>query len=410
MRRYLADKLEGFAGKLRGPQREGAGTPASHDQETEPTQTALELLYGLLARLLEEPDSAEPFVLLLREVENRTGAAASAIFAITESTVAEEPFACANSADRERLAELLRRHAGKLDASGQTTLREPLAPERHDLQLVLVSRYGPDRNGAVVMLENPAGKGLTPREAALLDTLVQGIANALSSTRRAQMKRRRDRYDERAAISRELHDSLAQSLSYLKIQASRLQSVLGDVSAPGQTDRADEQSIVQELRANLNVAYRQLRELMTTFRLTMNGRNLGLALEESVEEFEKRSGIVFDLDNRLASDQLPVSAEMQVLHIIREALSNVVRHSHAKHARILLDHSTDETIMLTVEDDGIGIDTTHRQNQHDGLLIMQERAHSLGGDIRVQDRPGGGVRLEVTFAKRNDSPTPAGWP
>jgi two-component system nitrate/nitrite sensor histidine kinase NarX len=100
---------------------------------------------------------------------------------------------------------------------------------------------------------------------------------------------------------------------------------------------------------------RQVRELITSARLTMDGRSLRQALADSVAEFSRRCIIVFELDNRLADDALSPETELQILQIMREALANAVRHSHARHVRIELRQTQDGEVSVSVEDDGIGL-------------------------------------------------------
>ena len=112
------------------------------------------------------------------------------------------------------------------------------------------------------------------------------VAGILRSAEQSRQKLRHAQCEERAAIARELHDSLAQSLSYLKVQASLLQSALS--TPPDTISRGSISGPVKELRDTLNIAYRQLRDLITTFRVTMHGKTFAQALEDSVEELERR--------------------------------------------------------------------------------------------------------------------------
>jgi two-component system nitrate/nitrite sensor histidine kinase NarX len=204
--------------------------------------------------------------------------------------------------------------------------------------------------------------------------------------------------EERAVIGRELHDSLAQSLSYLKIQTGRLQSLLHSNEHDPSLDHKEAEAVLQELRTSLNLAYGQLRELITTFRLTMDGRALGQALKDSVEEFEARSSVAFSLDNRVADGLLSVDEEMHVLQIVRECVCNVVRHAQARRAEVSLRIDDMGTVSITVDDDGVGMDAPRSPDQHYGMAIMQQRAHTLGGEMRALRSPTGGTRVRVSFA------------
>ena len=217
------------------------------------------------------------------------------------------------------------------------------------------------------------------------------LAVILANLALARVQRRHDLYDERAAISRELHDSLAQSLTYLKIQATRLQAALTEAE---NTQKANE--VLDELKKNLNSAYRQLRELMTTFRLTMHGKSFKMAVRDSIDEFNKYNNIAFDLNDNCPPDLLSVDEEMQILQIIRESLYNIVRHSQARHASVSLLYNEPQ-LDIQIQDDGVGFDLEAEHQRHHGLIIMQERAFSLNGQLKLSGAPGQGTLIRITF-------------
>jgi len=217
------------------------------------------------------------------------------------------------------------------------------------------------------------------------------LAVILGNLALAQVQRRHDLYDERAAISRELHDSLAQSLTYLKIQATRLQMALTEAE---NSQKAGE--VLEELKKNLNSAYRQLRELMTTFRLTMHGKSFKMAVQDSIDEFNKYNNIAFDLNDNCPPDILSVDEEMQILQIIRESLYNIVRHSQAQHASVSLVFNEPE-LVIQIQDDGVGFDLEAEHQRHHGLIIMQERAFRLNGQLKLSGAPGEGTLISITF-------------
>lgn len=198
--------------------------------------------------------------------------------------------------------------------------------------------------------------------------------------------------EERSAIARELHDSLAQSLSFMKIQMARLQSK--------QKDEEKVDSIIQELREGLDNAYRELRELLTTFRVHMDLRGLGYAVQSAIDEFSQRSDIAITLDNRLVNCRLTVNEEFHILHVVREALSNIVRHSEAQHVSILMLKKSNGSVELTIDDDGVGLATASSTYDHHGQAIMKERALNLGGKVDVMNRRHGGARVRLVFTPK----------
>jgi two-component system nitrate/nitrite sensor histidine kinase NarX len=220
-------------------------------------------------------------------------------------------------------------------------------------------------------------------------------------------------HEERSILARELHDSLAQSLSYLKIQAARLDVALRDASAQTSADndlspragrRADYEGaspteILAELRTGISSAYRQLRELLTTFRLKMVGRGLADALADTAQEFRARSHLDITLDDRLPIGLLSPNEEVHVLQITREALSNVVRHARAQRCRVSLAAHADR-VEIIITDDGIGLRGDRGGHGHYGMTIMRERAASLGGWLEIDSPPSGGLRVRVGFPPR----------
>jgi two-component system nitrate/nitrite sensor histidine kinase NarX len=219
------------------------------------------------------------------------------------------------------------------------------------------------------------------------------VGASITLSRRGEETRRLALLEERNAIARELHDSLAQSLSYMKIQASRLHAALH--AADGDPDQ-----VLGELRDGISSAYRQLRELLSTFRLQMDGRGLAQALDDTVREFRERERLPVTLNYAMGGCRLNPNAEIHVLQVIREALSNIVHHAAAQRATVDLHYSrAEERVQVLIEDDGIGIRPQQADRAHHyGLTIMEERARSLGGRIAVEARPGGGTRVVLTFA------------
>lgn len=232
---------------------------------------------------------------------------------------------------------------------------------------------------------------LDPWAEQVLRSATETLAAAMSLAASEEDQRRILLMQERAVIARELHDSLAQSLSYLKIQVSRLDSLLAR-----DADKAEITSIIDDLREGLNSAYRQLRELLTTFRLRIEGRGFGAAINTAVSEFSSR-GIDIQLDFRISHCAIAANEEIHALQIVREALSNVVRHARATTARVSLRQRADGRVEIIVEDDGVGMSQQTDKRQHHGLVIMRERAATLGGRIEWAQATPHGTRVTLDF-------------
>jgi two-component system NarL family sensor kinase len=96
---------------------------------------------------------------------------------------------------------------------------------------------------------------------------------------------------------------------------------------------------------------------------------------------------------------LPLAVQAGLYRIAQEALSNVERHAWAAHALLHLETSP-EAVTLSVKDDGQGFDPEHIPAGRFGLVGLNERAHLLGGQLRLESRPGRGAYLEVTVPLR----------
>jgi len=261
-----------------------------------------------------------------------------------------------------------------------------------------------DQHFGVLLVDLEDGEALPPWQERLLATLAGHIGTALNIQHRMRESRRLVLHEERGIIARELHDSLAQSLSYLKIQATRLAAALEMTD-----DRQQARTVLAELREGISSAYRQLRELLTTFRLKMDDRGLGRALEDTVAEYDQRSNVHIHLENRLTSTLLTPNEEIHVLQIVREALSNVVRHARAAHAWVTLRRHGAE-VEVEVRDDGRGFTTPSGTARHYGMTIMRERALSLGGELIFESPPGGGSRVRMHFRHRSAGAAEANEP
>ncbi|MDO9636040.1 MAG: histidine kinase, partial [Thiobacillus sp.] len=281
----------------------------------------------------------------------------------------------------------------------QTLAVHPLHDGRRVLSLPLKDtehQYG------VLQLEMPPGKELAPWQTQLLDALSRHIGIAIGTARRSEQSRRVSLLEERAALARDLHDSLAQSLAYMKIQVSRLKPLVDRADAG-----AEAAEVLAELREGLNSAYRQLRELLTTFRLRIEGEGLAAALQTTVAEFSNRGGIPVTLDAHLAGCTLSANEEIHALQIIREALSNVLNHARAHKAEVRVVCNGDGSVSASVTDDGLGIRQA-ADTHHYGMTIMDERAKNLGGQLTVENLPALGTRVTLHFkpGAAHDAPIP----
>ncbi|WP_198665432.1 sensor histidine kinase [Paraburkholderia kururiensis] len=188
---------------------------------------------------------------------------------------------------------------------------------------------------------------------------------------------------ETEALTRELHDSVAQQLGFLSLLVARL---------PQQGLRND--PLLAEIRAMTTRLQRQVRELITSARLTLDGRSLQQALADSIVEFSRRCGVVLELDNRLPHLRLEPGVELHIVQIVREALSNVVRHAQADHAWVVL-RDGEGGFHVSVMDDGVGLGCASVGENHYGLTILQERAQAIGATLELGSGANGGTCVSL---------------
>ena len=200
--------------------------------------------------------------------------------------------------------------------------------------------------------------------------------------------------EERATIARELHDSLAQSLSYLKIQVTLLKRVIGKL--PEQKHREQSEQIASEIGNGLADAYTQLRELLTTFRLSIKEGNFGDALSTMLEQLSERTDAKINLTNNLSSIELDAHSQVHLLQLIREATINAIKHANAD----LIDVcciDEDGEVLVVIKDNGDGFDLGSSRMNHYGMSIMQERAARLNGDLTIESAQGEGCTVILKY-------------
>lgn len=260
-----------------------------------------------------------------------------------------------------------------------------------------VCRY-PIRSQGFVMGEIRAHCDVAPTPAGWEDDLIRALADLIGSALVLRRQREQDNqlllFNERNTIARELHDSLAQSLSFMKLQISRLQALI----LQGKDCHAVE-AVAEELRTGINDAYAQLRELLTTFRLDIGAGGLSAALQAAVQEFSRRSNLDIHLQADALATSLSDQEKVHMVQIMREALANCVRHAEAIRVEVVMRQAGDE-VELIVDDDGCGLCGPAPGLPQHGIAIMQERARSIGGTLLLEPRQPRGTRVHLRFRPR----------
>lgn len=243
-----------------------------------------------------------------------------------------------------------------------------------------------------------------PEEVALLfRSIGEHLGMALENARLKRENLRIVLTSERQMMAAEVHDSLAQTLAYMKMRMS----LLNDAIAEQELDLSAKYA--GDVSQALDDAYAHLRELLVQFRSRMDPMGLEHALNGLACGFKERTGIVLHYENKLTDLRLAPEQESQVFHILQEALANVARHSGASRAIMTLEAAGDYYV-ATVEDNGkggqgffaianrVGGFSEHPGlRDHFGLTIMRERAQKIGGRLEVVNLPQGGFRVRLSF-------------
>ena len=237
-------------------------------------------------------------------------------------------------------------------------------------------------------------RSLSDDDRALLETISSHLAGAIEGLRAAALQRETAVAEERSFIARELHDSIAQSLAFLKIQLGLLRN---DIKS---TDAARIDRTLGELDAGVHESLGDVRELLVHFRTRTNTEDIAPALKTTLQKFEHQTGLATHLDIEGDGMPLPADVQVQVLHVVQEALSNVRKHAQARAVWVEVQQTPQWRV--EVRDDGCGFDPDGAgpDETHVGLRIMRERANNIGATVEVASVPGSGTCVVLKLPER----------
>ena len=197
------------------------------------------------------------------------------------------------------------------------------------------------------------------------------------------------REEERAHISRSIHDDIGQLLSGLKMDLAWLKRRLN----PEQEPLLDKTEAMSRL---IDAAVGAVRQISTELRPgILDDLGLEAAVEWQLQEFQRRTDISCTFRSDIEEDALDVERTTTAFRILQEALTNVVRHAQARRVEVVLTGNANKVTML-VRDDGRGIIASERDHPRSiGLLGMRERARMQGGTLEVQGVAGKGTTVTL---------------
>ena len=249
---------------------------------------------------------------------------------------------------------------------------------------------------------------LSPATEGMLRLIGQLLGLTLHNARIERERLRVTVMRERQDMVNEVHDAIAQTLAYVKMRLPLLnEAMLAHDDKRAMKYFSDVKSAVGEVHDNL-------REVMTYFRTRMDPLGLLHALQGMAKTFSDRNGVALEIRNSAQNLNLTDEQEVQVFHIVQEALANIAKHSMARHAVVAIEKSP-QRLEFLIEDDGLGmtepfvstIVTTAsalEPSRHLGLEIMRGRAQRLGGSIEMERNEGGGTRVRLVVPVRSFPP------
>lgn len=243
----------------------------------------------------------------------------------------------------------------------------------------------------VLLVGNRRMEGFQQRQLALLQTVAGQVVLIVQNANLMAELEYKTLIQERTRLAREIHDGLAQTLGFLKLQVAQMQNYL----ERSEIERL--QKSVELCYATLSDAYQDVRQSIDGLRISPSGNSLQTWLEQTVDEFRDISGLEVDVDEVDIHTELPPEIHAQLIRIVQEALSNVRKHAQAENVWVNC-REFEGDLWLEIRDDGIGFSPQDvpKPSRH-GLKGMRERAELIGADFQVisYNQEGTTIRLRL---------------
>lgn len=212
----------------------------------------------------------------------------------------------------------------------------------------------------------------------LYESFGANLGSAVDNLRLIERDQQYAVVQERTLMAQGLHDSIAQSLSFLNLQVQLLEDGLKN------NDRALVEDTVSQIKAGVQESYEDVRELLLNFRERLHKESFNEGIATVIDRFEAQTRLKVRLINTGNGPELGDKQKLQVIFIMQEALANVRKHSRA--TQVVVRIRNEDDFEMTVSDNGIGIDEDilkERSKRHVGLNIMKERASRINAHVSV---------------------------
>ncbi len=260
--------------------------------------------------------------------------------------------------------------------------------------LVCIPLLATDRVVGSVELASKESYVLNEDELRWLELVGRSVGNLFSIVQMTDKLKSMVVIQERTRLSQEIHDGLAQLIGSLRMWAEDIQDSVQE------GDYETIQSNAEKIEQTARDAYASLREEMLELRdSTSSSKDIIPVISEYLDRFQRQSDIRtrLTIDNEITSMGallLSPPAEIQLLRIIQEAVTNVRR--HAKASQVVVNLAKDNNwLKVSIEDDGIGFNAEDITDDRLGLRIIRERAASIQGNVKVESSPGIGTEITL---------------
>lgn len=219
--------------------------------------------------------------------------------------------------------------------------------------------------------------------------MVKKMSNSQKERQKLSAHLQSVREKERSLIASELHDTVGQALTALKMDLFILEKYLPQ-------DQKNISDKMQSMNILLDNTIQSIRKIFSELRpplLELTG--LEEAIEDHLDKFQVQTGIESDLEIKMEGTKLEKSHSIALFRILQEALNNVKWHSQATYVRVDLVKNSNH-IDLVVKDNGVGITMEKLADPTSfGLIGMKERAEFLGGELEIDGVPKKGTTLKM---------------
>ncbi len=284
------------------------------------------------------------------------------------------------------------------DTSNHSTLAEGMEIQSKYRSLASVPLKSKNEIIGVVNIFSLQPQRFTSEDTLLLTNMGNQITLAIENARLHDKVQSMATIEERERIAREMHDGLAQVLTYVNAKSQAARQFISS----GQETNAKEQLI--ELEDIAKDMYADVREAIMDLRTTTSPhRDITSTMKEYILRFSEMSGTKTDL--MISNGNIPnlsPNVEVQVIRIIQEALTNVRKHARASQAHVRIS-TEDSKCNIIIEDNGVGFDVSDIKRDswpQFGLQTMKERAESIEGTLDISSSPGSGTRIILNVPTR----------